>query len=282
MSEPQLRATLLNPISPETAADAGGSRPTLVLGPSLGTGAKALWGPAVPLLAEHFTLIAWDLPGHGGSAASEADFTMAELAAAVVALLKTLEDEGTVDPDQSVFYAGVSIGGATGVQLGHDHPGLFAGLAIICSAAKIGTPEGWRERAELVAKAGTPTMVAGSAERWFAPGFIEANPVVSTDLLHTLQDADRFAYAHACEALAGYDLTGELGRITDPLLAIAGAHDAVCPPADARFLAAGVANGRAEVIDTVAHLAPAEDPAATAALLTGFFSAIPAQEATHG
>ncbi|MET1033799.1 MAG: alpha/beta hydrolase [Arthrobacter sp.] len=267
MTEPQLTATALN-----ASADDAAGKPTLVLGPSLGTGAAALWGPIVPYLGDDFRLVAWDLPGHGAGVPSSAEFSMAELASAVVTLVRGLESEGRVDPALPAFYAGVSVGGATGLQLGLDYPGLFSGLAIICSAAKIGTPEGWTDRAELVAKAGTPTMVAGSAERWFAPGFIEKNPVVTTELLHTLQDADRFSYAHACRALADFDLRGELGRITDPVLAIAGAHDAVCPPADAEAVAAGVARGRSAVVPSAAHLAPAEDPATTARLLLEFFA----------
>jgi len=263
MTQPHLTATLL-------AQDPAGTpaKPTLMLGPSLGTAAKALWGPAVPHLAGHFRLIAWDLPGHGASAPSAAAFSMAELAGAVAALAKELGAG-----EAPAYYAGVSIGGAVALQLGHDHPGLFSGLAVICSAAKIGTPDAWAERAELVAAAGTPTQVVGSAQRWFAPGFIEKHPVITTELLHTLQDADRFSYAHACAALAGFDLRDGLDAITDPVLAIAGAHDAVCPPADAEALAAGVARGRAAVVPSAAHLAPAEAPEETSRLLLDFFGA---------
>ena len=266
MTQPQLTATLL-------AQDPAGTKPTLLLGPSLGTGVRTLWGPAVPHLADRFRLIAWDLPGHGTSAPSTEAFSMAELAAAVVALVTDLRDQDGSGAAAPLYYAGVSIGGAVGLQLGHDHPGLFAGLSIICSAAKIGTPQAWAERAELVATAGTPTQVVGSAQRWFAPGFIEKHPVVTTDLLHTLQDADRFSYAHACGALGGFDLREALGAVTDPLLAIAGAHDAVCPPADAEALAAGVARGRAAVVPSAAHLAPAEAPEETSRLLLDFFGA---------
>ena len=283
MTQPQLTATLL-------AQDPAGApaRPTLVLGPSLGTGARTLWGPAVPHLAQRFRLVAWDLPGHGASAPSTAAYSMADLAASVAALVKELRAEDVRGQDGTgedaplsaaplsaapLYYAGVSIGGAVGLQLGHDYPGLFEGLAVICSAAKIGTPDAWAERAELVAAAGTPTQVVGSAQRWFAPGFIEKHPVVTTDLLHTLQDADRFSYAHACGALAGFDLRARLGAVTDPVLAIAGAHDAVCPPADAEALAAGVARGRAAVVPSAAHLAPAEAPEETSRLLLDFFGA---------
>ena len=265
MSIPALTPSLLH-----SAADL----PTLVLGPSLGTGSLALWGPAVPYLKEHFQLVAWDLPGHGESAPSTGEFSMAELASGVIQMIQALETDKVIDAAAPLLYAGVSVGGAIALQLANDFPGAFAGLSIICSAAKIGTPEGWTERAELVAKSGTPVVLSGSAERWFAPGFIEANPVVSTDLLHNLQDADRFAYAHVCGALAGHDLREALPSMQDPILAIAGAHDAVCPPADAQFIAEHAPNARAATIDTVAHLAPAEDPKATAALLVEFFASI--------
>jgi len=247
--------------------------PTLILGPSLGTASLHLWGPAVPYLKEHFQLIAWDLPGHGESKASTEEFSMGELADAVVTTVEALKTDRIITDTQKLYYAGVSIGGATALQLAHDHPGTFAALSPICTAAKIGTPEGWKERAELVAAAGTPTVVVGSAQRWFAPGFIEKNPVISTNLLHNLQDADRFAHAHACGALAGFDLREQLCSINGPLLAVNGAQDQVCPPADAQFIAEHAPNAQAAVIDTVAHLAPAEDPDATAELLINFFSA---------
>ncbi|GAA5228333.1 alpha/beta fold hydrolase [Paeniglutamicibacter antarcticus] len=265
MSIPALTPSLLHPEE---------RKPTLVLGPSLGTGSLALWGPAVPYLKDHFQLIAWDLPGHGESAPSTEEFTMAELAAGVITMIEALQADGIVAQGNRLFYAGVSIGGAIALQLANDFPGTFTGLSAICSAAKIGTPEGWAERAELVAKAGTPVVLTGSSERWFAPGFIEANPVVSTDLLHNLQDADRFSYAHACGALAGYDMRVGLPGMKDPILAIAGAHDVVCPPSDAGFIAEHAPNARVAVIETVAHLAPAEDPQATAALLVEFFDSI--------
>ena len=253
--------------------------PTLVLGPSLGTGSLALWGPAVPYLKNHFQLVAWDLPGHGESGASTEAFSMTELAVGVVSMLGALETDGTVSPGAQLYYAGVSVGGATALQLAHDFPGRFAGLSVICSAAKIGTPEGWAERAELVVKAGTPAVLAGSTERWFAPGFIKENPAVSANLLHNLQDADRFSYAHACTALGGYDLRADLAGMQDPILAIAGAHDVVCPPSEAAFIAEHAPNARAATIDTVAHLAPAEDPKSTATLLIDFFASV-SQEKT--
>ena len=264
MAVPQLTPSLLH-----TSKEL----PTLIAGPSLGTAALPLWAPALPYLKEHFQVIAWDLPGHGESKPSTEEFTLAELATGVTQVVEALRADGVIAEGSKLYYAGVSVGGATALQLAVDHPGFFNGLSSICSAAKIGTPEAWTDRAELVAKAGTPTMVAGSAERWFAPGFIEKQPVISTELLHSLQDADRFAYAHVCGALAGFDVREQLASTSDPIIAINGAQDQVCPPADAEFIAENAPHGTMAVIDSAAHLAPAEAPEETAALLVDFFLA---------
>ncbi|MDR2256563.1 MAG: alpha/beta hydrolase [Arthrobacter sp.] len=265
---PQLTTSLLTARSDGAGPDP--SLPVLVVGPSLGTGVKALWGPAVADLAPLATVVGWDLPGHGSGTPAAAPFSLAELAAGVLRAVEGLLAEGSLPAAAPRFYAGVSIGGAVTLQLGHDHPGAFAGLVPICTASRIGTPQAWEERAALVERAGTPTQVVGSAQRWFAPGFIEAQPSIATALLHTLQDADRFSYAHACRALAGFDLSGDLAAITDPVLAINGEDDTVCPPGDAAFTASHVARGTALALPGVGHLAPAEAPAALAAALGAF------------
>ena len=242
--------------------------PLLLCGPSLGTSAVALWSRAAELLGRDFHVVGWDLPGHGASPATDEPFTMAELAAAVLALAdKTLSERGR--PGGAFAYAGDSLGGVVGLQLLLDAPTRISSAALLCTAAKIGTAEGWRERAETVRTSGTPVMVTGSAQRWFAPGFIEREPEVTARLLHSLQDADRFGYALACEALADFDVRARLGEISVPVLAVTGEHDGVTTPEMAEELAAGVQAGRAVVLPGVAHLAPAEAPAEVAALLRG-------------
>ncbi|MCC3268194.1 alpha/beta hydrolase [Arthrobacter gengyunqii] len=264
MSQPVLKASLLS--------DAGPDAPVLIAGPSLGTSAAALWSAAAAAL-EHFTVIAWDLPGHGVSPAATEAFSISDLGDSVAGLVAAARAGGDITDQQSVYYAGVSLGGAVGLQLGLDHASDFEGLSILCSGAKVGSPEGWAERAETVRNQGTPAVLSGSAERWFAPGFIEREPAAATALLHSLQDADRFSYAFCCEALAGFDVRERLGDITLPLLALAGEQDAVTPPSDAEFIAVRTPNGTSAAVDGAAHLLPAEKPKETAELLRRFFGA---------
>lgn len=255
---------------------ASGARPLLLAGPSLGTSTQALWSPSLVHLAETFTVVGWDLPGHGRSAPSEAPFSIEDLADGVESMLQRLTAEHGLPASTPVIAAGVSIAGAVSLALALRKDTRMDRLAAICTAASIGTPEAWLERAELVDRAGTPTMVEGSAQRWFAPGFLDQHPDIVTDLLHSLQQTDRHSYAHACHALSGHDLTEELGRLARPLLVINGAEDGVCPPVEAERIAAAstsVGSGarvRAEILGGVGHLAPAEAPRETARLLKEF------------
>lgn len=258
MAKPTLKAVLL---SPERAL---GERPLLVVGPSLGT-SSVLWSDAATLLSDDYDVVAWDLPGHGVSPAATETFDVAGLADSVVDLVDAIA------PGETFHYAGVSLGGATGLQLGIKHGERLKSLSVQCTGAKIGTPEAWLERAETVRSQGTPVMIQGSAQRWFAPGFMDREPERSSRLLHALRDTDRFSYAFCCEALAGFDVRDELGSITVPTQAVAGAEDTVAPPSLARETVDGITAGggtaNAVTLEGVAHLAPAEAPAHVAELL---------------
>lgn len=258
MARPTVKAVLLSPQRPL------GDKPLLVVGPSLGT-SSVLWTQAGALLGNDFDVVAWDLPGHGVSPAAKETFDVAELADAVVELVDSIA------PGERFHYAGVSLGGATGLQLGIKHGERLKSLSVQCSGAKLGTPEGWLERAETVRTQGTAVMIQGSAQRWFATGFMEREPELSSRLLHSLRDADRFSYAFCCEALAGFDVRAELGSIRVPTQAVAGAEDGVAPPSFAADVVAGITAGggtaNAVTLEGVAHLAPAEAPAHVAELL---------------
>ncbi len=258
MARPTVKAVLL---SPQRTL---GHKPLLVVGPSLGT-SSLLWARAGALLGDDFDVVAWDLPGHGISPAAKETFDVAELADAVIGLVDSIA------PGAQFHYAGVSLGGATGLQLGIKHGERLKSLSVQCTGAKLGTPEGWLERAETVRTQGTPVMIQGSAQRWFGPGFMEREPELSGRLLHNLRDADRFSYAFCCEALAGFDVREELGSIRVPTQAIAGVEDTVAPPSFAEEIVDGITAGggtaSAVSLKGVAHLAPFEAPGHVADLL---------------
>lgn len=238
--------------------------PLIVLGPSLGT-STLLWNSTSALLRQHFRVAAWDLPGHGSSPAPAAPFTVGEIAYGV---LESLDSLG----ENEFHLAGVSLGGAVSLELMLAAGDRVVSAAIICSGAKIGTADGWIERAALVRAQGTASLVVASASRWFAPGSIERHPDDTGRLLHALRDADDVSYALCAEALALYDVRAHLGSIAAPVLAVWGEHDAVTPEPLAVEIAQGVQRGSVSRVADAAHLAPVEQPTVVASLLTDFFT----------
>ena len=247
--------------------------PLLLLGNSIGTSGTALWSASAAFLGERFHVVAWDLPGHGRNTDPVSDgFSMAELAAGVMAFAdRVLSDRG--EPGGRLYYAGDSLGGVVGLQALLDAPDRILAAVLLCTGAKIGDAAGWWERAARVRASGTTVLVNQSVERWFAPGFLEREPQVASQLLDSLRAADAEAYALACEALADFDVRTRLREIAVPVLAVAGAEDFATPADLLAEIADGVQRGTLQVLDGVAHLAPAEVPQEVAKLIMKHFDA---------
>jgi pimeloyl-ACP methyl ester carboxylesterase len=80
--------------------------PVLVLGNSLGTSTR-VWDCQVTEFRRHFRVVRYDLPGHGGSPAPAAPYTIAGLGSGVLALLDSLGVG-------RFAYCGISLGGMIG------------------------------------------------------------------------------------------------------------------------------------------------------------------------
>ncbi|MCE0762504.1 alpha/beta hydrolase [Pseudonocardia kujensis] len=239
----------------------------LVLGHSLGTSA-ALWADALPLLAQDFRVLCWELPGHGASPVAQAAFTVGDLSDALVEHLETL---GV----RKFLYAGVSITGTVGLDIALRHADRVGGVAVISSGARVESRSAWAERAASVRVHGTQSLVPGSAQRWFAPSTRELHRDRIARLLEALRDTDDESYACACEALADYDGTAGLARTAAPVLAVWGQYDELVPQQWSAEIARVVRRGALECVPDAAHASPAEQPATVADRLASFFGTAP-------
>lgn len=247
-------------------AGAARSGPMLIVGAGLGTWAATMWQEAAFQLADQYEVIGVDLPGHGHSPTAASGFSVADVAASLKQSI-----EGIADPGRPVYYAGVSLAGAIAYELALD-PGPFEAVAAIASASQLGQGNAWRQRAELVREAGTSVMVAGSVQRWFAPGFTDTNPEVVGKMLHNLSDTDDHGYAQCCEALADYDVTSRLPDIKVPLLLAPGALDTVVTTEQVNADADATQAITVVEISGVAHQPPVEDPEQIITALQQFFA----------
>jgi 3-oxoadipate enol-lactonase/4-carboxymuconolactone decarboxylase len=246
--------------------------PTVILGPPLGAHA-AVWAGVAYRLAEEFRVVTYDLPGHGldlenlaAARAGELDYTVADLATGVVAIA----DELGVD---TFHFAGCSISGGVAQHLALDHAERLASVAVLCSQERFGDPQTYLDRAAEVLRDGTRSLVADTADRWFAAGFLDEDNPTAGIVLEMLAGTDDAAYAAACRALAGYDLTGRTQAITVPALYIAGVQDPGATPELMESLAARIAGAKFVTIPDSAHLCLAEHPELVADHLEELFLA---------
>ncbi|MFI6692875.1 3-oxoadipate enol-lactonase [Streptomyces sp. NPDC050433] len=236
--------------------DGPADAPVLMLGPSLGT-SLAVWDRQVPALAQHFRVVRWDIPGHGGSPAG-----LLSAGAAVSDLGRLVLDLADSLGAGRIRYAGISLGGAVGSWLAAQHPERVDSLALVCSSAYFGGPDMWLERAGTVRSKGAGPIADSAPERWFTPGFANGGHAAVAELAGDQRSVDPEAYAVCCELLAALDLRDELARITAPTLVVAGREDRATPPAHARALADGIAHAQLVELPRAAHLAPVEQPRA--------------------
>lgn len=111
-------------------------QPLLVLGPALDAPAATLWSATAERLAAHFQVVGWDLPGQGtNTLAPTPDLGVAGLARSVLSAVDDLI--GGFQP-ATFHYAGVSVGGAVGLQLMLDAPHRVASATLLSTGARIG------------------------------------------------------------------------------------------------------------------------------------------------
>ncbi|MFF4097444.1 4-carboxymuconolactone decarboxylase [Streptomyces sp. NPDC001834] len=237
--------------------------PILVIGPSLGT-TWHMWDRQIPELTQHWRVLRFDLPGHGGAPARPAS-AVPELSDRLIA---TLDGLGV----QRFGYAGCSIGGAIGADLALRYPHRIASLALVAASARFGSADEFRQRGVVVRTNGLEPMARTAPERWFTPAFAAAQSAIVDWAVQMVRTTDPGCYIAACEALAAFDIRAGLGRITVPTLVLVGAEDRVTGPGDARTLVAGIPDARLALVPGAAHLAPVEQPAAVTDLLLTHFS----------
>jgi len=122
--------------------DGRAGAPLLVLSNSLGTTFN-MWQAQLPAWCEHFRVLRYNQRGHGATPLPETPLRLETLGNDVVDLLDRLGAP-------SAHFCGISMGGLTGLWLNRYHPQRIERLVVANTAARIGSAEGWQQRAQQV------------------------------------------------------------------------------------------------------------------------------------
>jgi 3-oxoadipate enol-lactonase len=224
--------------------------PWLVFSHSLACSVR-MWDPQIAAFKDRYRILAYDMRGHGQSAAPAGPYTLDMLAHDVLALMKELKID-------RARYVGLSIGGMIGQHLALKDAKRFEKM-VLADTGHTQTPETirqWEERIRIAEAQGMKPLVAGTMERWFTPAFRER------------PEAKRIAELIAATPVAGYvgcgqaimklNTTGQLKDIKLPVLAITGEADAAA--AGTRYLGEHIPGAKFVNIPQAAHIANIEQP----------------------
>lgn len=241
------------------------SENTVVLLSSIATTHDA-WANQIPVLEEDFRVLTVDHRGHGGSEVARVapgSTTVQQLCDDIV---HALDAHGV----NRFTVVGLSLGGALAQWLAANS-GRVDRAVFSSTATYLGGEEKWSERTGTARSKGMEAMADGFLENWFTAGFRSEHPEEVERVREMICGIDAEGYAQNGDALAGWDFEDQLGKITCPVLTIAGAEDPSTTPAELEKIARGV-SGPVEsvVIDPGSHQVAIENPEEFNRALTQF------------
>ena len=243
-----------------------GTGPGLVLIHGVGS-QHGDWDGVAGALTAHFSLLRYDLRGHGASAAPPGPYEIEDFTHDLVGLM---DEVGLVKP----HVAGFSLGGLIAQSLALTHPDRVDKLALLGTVAGR-TPE---ERArvegrlEFIAASHPADYFDQSVSRWFTEKFQTDHPEIVAARKAVVTAMDGAAYAAAYHALATTDFADRLSKIAHQTLVATGEDDLGSNPRMARFMADTIPHSRLEILDGLRHSILLEAPDRVASLLLEFFA----------
>jgi pimeloyl-ACP methyl ester carboxylesterase len=240
--------------------------PVVVLIHGLGLN-RGCWQWLVPDLVGRFRVLAYDLLGHGESAAPPPEPTLRTLADQLAGLLDHLGIARAA-------IVGFSLGGMIARRFTQDHPARVSALGILHSPHKRSdkAQAAILARVEQAKSEGPQATVEAALERWFTDAYRARNPAMLDLVRGWVVANDRLIYPDIYRILAtGID---EIVKPNPPLgcpaLVVTGDEDYGNGPEMTQAIASEIAGAEVLILAGLRHMALAEDPGAVNRPLIAF------------
>lgn len=247
-----------------------GARPLLLLN-SLGTD-LTMWDDQVEAWARTHHVLRFDHRGHGASEAPDGPYTVDRLGQDAVDVLDAYE----VD---RADLCGLSLGGLVALWVAGNAPHRVDRAVFADTAAKVGTEEAWRARADTVRAEGMDAVVDLVLTRFFSESFRTSGDPAVTALDRRLRTTSPEGYAASCDALGSADLRELTSHVTADCLVVVGTADEATPPSDAQELHRLLPDAELVELPGAGHLANLEQPDRFRQLVSDFLTSKEASRA---
>ena len=246
-----------------------GSGPPLFLIHGIGA-ARDAWRFMVPALRERFTVVSYDLRGHGSSPLPKGEFGLDEL----VADLERVRQRTGIE---RAHFAGHSLGGMIAPAYARQYPDRVDAIGLLSTAAfrtEDDSAKVW-DVVKAMEETGIPQVLETLATRWFTDEFFAANPDIVERRLKQVVSTDPSVFMNVFRIYAGTEMGPWLHEVTAPALVLTGENDGGSNPRLNRQIADTLPKAELVVLPHYRHSILVEAPEAVNAELIRFLDRQP-------
>jgi pimeloyl-ACP methyl ester carboxylesterase len=248
-------------------AEAGQGMPPLLFLHGIG-GDTESFRPQLDGLSAKRRVIAWNMPGYGGSQPL-ADMTFGALANRLADFLDGLGID-------SLHLAGQSIGGMIAIEFALRYPHRVKSLVLIATTSAFGgRDDSFRTeflKARLAPLENGRTMPELTEE--FVPQIVgpKAGPEAVASAVGSMGRVKPDSYRQVIACLVTFDRRDDIGHLSCPVCLIAGSQDSNAPARTMERMAGKIAGSEFHVVEGAGHLVNLEAPDETNAIIENFLS----------
>ena len=243
-----------------------GSGPPLFLTHGIGA-AQDAWRLMVPELSKHFSVVTYDLRGHGKSPVTHKNFTLDEL----VLDLERIREKTKFE---KAHFAGHSLGGMIAPAYALKFPDNVISVGLLSTVAGRSEEDSKKVRNVIneMEKNGIEKTLQTLITRWFTDDFIKKNPDLVERRLKQVVDTDPEVFINVFKIYAKTEMFPWLKNISKPSLLLTGENDGGCNPKLNKLMANEMKDSELVILPNYKHSLLIEAPEEVAESLINFIN----------
>tara|TARA_B100001057_G_C22669021_1_gene879066 strand:- start:104 stop:877 length:774 start_codon:yes stop_codon:yes gene_type:complete len=224
-----------------------GSGPALFLTHGIGA-AKNAWRFMTSELSKYFTVITYDLRGHGNSPVTNKNFTLDDL----VLDLEKIREKTKID---KAHFMGHSLGGMIAPAYAKRFPNRVLSVGLLSTVAGR-SKEDKNNVLRIITEmetSGIEQTLQKLTTRWFTDEFITKNPDLVKNRLKQVVDTDPDVFLNVFKIYANTEMISWLKNLSMPCLLMTGENDAGCSPEYNKIMANEIKSSKLVVLPKYKH-----------------------------
>ena len=228
---------------------------------------KIAWKGLIENLSKSFTVITYDLRGHGKSLVNNKNFSLDDL-------INDLENLRIHLDIKRGFFAGHSLGGMIAPMYSIKYPErvLKIGMLSTIAGRSVEDKNKVLNVINQMKQDGIENTLNNLTIRWFTENFIKTNKDKVKERLNQVLDTDPKVFLNVFKIYANTEIFTNLNNITHPTILITGEYDLGCSPQHNINMAKQIENSRLVILPKLKHSILIESPKLVSKYLIDYFN----------